>query len=78
MQFLGLKSKENILVFILKKKQQQEQQPKAFYNAYMNFFSGFFLILFQEMVFTCVRGLCSKIYSKTNKEIQAFLFSLGT
>lgn len=28
------------------------------------------------MVFTCVRGLCSKIYNKTSKEIQTFPFSL--
>ena len=75
MQFLGLKSKENIFVFILKKNNNKNNNQRL---SIMNFFSGFFLISFQEMVFTCVRGLCSKIYCKTNKEIQGFLFSLGT
>ena len=57
MQFLGLKSKKNILVFILKKK-QQEQQPKAFYNVYLNFHKGFFFyILSRNGIHLCAGTL---------------------
>ena len=74
MQFLGLKSKENILVFILKNNNNQKLSIMFIWIS----IKAFFLISFQEMVFTCVRGLCSKIYNKTSKEMQTFPFSLGT
>ena len=55
MQFLGLKSKENIFVFILKKKQQQEQQPKAFYNEFL--FRLFFNIVSRNGIYLCAGTL---------------------
>ena len=72
MQFLGLKSKENILVFILKK--QQQQQPKAFYNVYLNFHKGFFLYSFKKW-YSLVCGDSAQRF--TTKQVKKYKLSLS-